>query len=733
MDGSSKIDSSKAWRLQADTVADMDFETYREQLIHETPAIKSFLEEPRGNVFVISAPKGFGKTLLLLAKAAEVRQRAGSIFTGAGGQLIDKPSGQFPNWTAERVNNLKFDFNFWRNLWRIAIQAACVKHHYRAIGRPLTADDVKCDPTLNSAICNPDIYTTPCEFFVLLIQRPEREQMRIMQNSVDLSARFNTISSQIHIFIDDVDEYFYPLLEDNSAETAMHDEQVFGGKYYRVRSNELWAIAQCSLLGAAMELNETVSHVKIYCTIRHEAFLAIGKYDDRLQKIHGRTLQINYDAKDYRLIFEKNIDLMDAAQLAEPKADDAMTRFVGASSRQIRHRVMRTYQPTFDFILRHTVHRPRDLMLIGRAIANLRPEDRDAEELHRVISEATQTIASSLLAEMRAFFPLPNLDVLARFIPRNALTAQEVETINDSYLASLQVAPQSGSLEHAPLCVLFKIGLLGLIQRKMTDDFPMQSFRKPFEISFDDGACLPHTEEYYLIHPCLDQFILERSGQRYRLDFEARNIVGHGLDWQEPLKSYFVIKGDVCRFSQIMDSDKYPLLIGRLESWAQNIANDVYYYELSGGDSILLIDRNSTRLLDATMQFLNSANNYAEETISLRFGGSAGPLAFHTVNRKRNQTSFDIEIPMGLPLRHAARIEPLASPDTILVDDAFRQLMLERTNGGHDQHGYAFDTVSAEAAGMQADENGKALVRKAPTDPAYPTFLWRVSPRNAGS
>ena len=717
----------KAWRMQAETIAEMTFATYRDELVHETPAIKRFLEDTRGDQFVISAPRGFGKTLLLLAKSAEVHDRMQTTrFTGAAGQIIDQPTGQFPNLPAIRTDSLKVDSGFWQNLWRVAIQAACVKHHRRVIGEPIVCGELECDPILEDAICNPRIYVSACDFFVLLVGRSEKEQMRIMRRTGTLSAEFNAISSAIVLFIDNVEEYFSPVLEDISQNDSSDKDGTLNPGYYRALSNEIWVIAQCALVSVALVLNEINGHVKIYCTIRHEAFLAIHKYDDRYQKVHGATLQLTYLDDDYKKIFDKNIALMPNSELVEPKSSDPMIRLVGQGNSRIKHKVMRQPQQTFDFILRHTLRRPRDLMLIGQAIADIRPEDRTEGALHHAITQATGPIVNALITEMKPFFPIPDLDNLARLIPKNALTHQEIDAITKEHLTNGKIDPQAGGLDRAPMSVLFCIGLLGILRRNFREMLPHQHFRKPFEVTFEDGAKLPQTEELYLVHPSLDQFTLERSGTRYLHNFEARNIVGDGLPWEEPLKSYFVMKGDVCTFSKFMDSDIYPLLVGRLESWAQTIGEGVFYYELSGGDSVLFVDRNPFRLIDATLRFQDKARKFVDEPVSLRFGGSAGPVLFHTVNRRRNQESYEIDVPLGLPLRHAARIEPLAAPDTIVVDDAFRQRVLEMSNGDHDAQTVSFEPVTADSILLATDPDGRVLVRKGPADPAYPTHLWRV-------
>jgi hypothetical protein len=57
-----------AWRIVANTVPEMDYEYYRNAFIHETSSIKAFLSAKNSDRTILVAPKGYGKTLLLIAK-----------------------------------------------------------------------------------------------------------------------------------------------------------------------------------------------------------------------------------------------------------------------------------------------------------------------------------------------------------------------------------------------------------------------------------------------------------------------------------------------------------------------------------------------------------------------------------------------------------------------------------------------------------------------------------------
>jgi hypothetical protein len=711
----------RAWRIQADTIANLGFEHYREHFIHETPAIRDFLEDMRGSRFIICAPKGFGKTLLLIAKSVQVQELSKSRLSGAGGQIIDKTSERFPVLESERLNTLKTDYSFWKNIWRIAIQAACVKRHFSIKSQSLEHGMLQCDSILDNAICNPSIFFSATEFFSLLMEQTESDQIRIMQKTGTLGAYFNQISAPISLFIDNMEEYFEPILEKDRF-----DRDVTRRRYYRVESNEIWKTAQCALASAALELNETNPHVKIYCTIRHEAFLDLKNHTDRYQKILGETLQIIYDHDDYREIFMKNIALMRSGDLVEPKSRQPITRFLGQSNQNIEHEVTATAQPAFDYILRHTLHRPRDLMLIGSRIAEMPPKRRlRPGALQEAITGASEEILASLFTEMRPFVPIPDMEILGSLIHRNCLTRQEIEMITAAYLEKVGIEPESAALECAPFAVLRRIGLLGTIGRVVNADGARQEFIMPFEVAFDDRCELPTTEEFYLVHPCLDQFILDRSGRRYRQSFESNNIIGDNLPWRGVQKLYYVLKGDVCGFSKIMDSEYYPELVARMEAWAEIAAVDIHYYDVSGGDSVLFIHPSPDKLLQAVQTFRTEAAQFQPEPVVLRFGGSAGAFNSLRVVRWVDGQNYEIEVPMGLSLRHSARIEPLAKPGSIVVDDSFRNQVLRNENGGP-QSNFEFEPFVDLPDHLTMDENKRVSIRKTPSDPPYVTRLWQV-------
>ena len=111
---------------------------------------------------------------------------------------------------------------------------------------------------------------------------PQRLQHLVARTQRDTSY------TQIVFFIDNVDEYFRPVLEDRSqAASGLHS-------LYRNRNNEVWSLAQIALASVAYELEKTNHHIKIFCTMRHEAFLKMPDVEVMLFKFQVGVAKIEY-------------------------------------------------------------------------------------------------------------------------------------------------------------------------------------------------------------------------------------------------------------------------------------------------------------------------------------------------------------------------------------------------------------------------------------------------------
>jgi hypothetical protein len=381
-----------AWRIEADTFPNMDFAGYRNALIYETNKIREFLAETRGEHFIISAPKGFGKTLLLIAKRKQISEHRRipsggqeaeddawpAIAFSGGGEIVDRPRGAVPTFSKERLSKLKTDYFFWKSLWWMSIMIAALKLDARSLKKEIMRDDLRCDKFLRDIILDKDRYHNPTTIFTSILDADFGTQQKAIQGIRSINHMLDSIRTPSAFFIDNVDEYFKPYLEDLAIDKYLEMEEGLNeDTQYRSKSNDIWSIAQISLAGAAYDIHKANSHIKVYCTVRREALLRLDEYDTEYNQIIGCTIEIEYNRRDLREIFKKNIGLMAETKLSGSRGDDPMERFFGPESASLNHRFVDRSEHPFDYVLRHTFYRPRDLMMIGREIAALDPYDRN--------------------------------------------------------------------------------------------------------------------------------------------------------------------------------------------------------------------------------------------------------------------------------------------------------------------------------------------------------------------
>ena len=670
------------WRVEADTLPEMAYDHYRHTLIHETNSIKAYLAPKHQERTILVAPKGYGKTLLLIAKKKSLLEARSGQIVMAENRFIDRPLGIFPVIKRELLDLLSSDYEFWKSLWKISLSLSAIKAFARATRERPTDRALLDHDWYGRIIADDHKYFEAGEIFADLLSQDYKYIINIIARSNAVFPYFNRINTQIVFFIDNVDEYFRPVLEDRSARTS--------GRHslYRNRSNAVWSLAQIALASVAYELEKTNHHIKIYCTIRHEAFLRMPEVESDAFQISGRCTKIEYTRDDLEKIFLKNIDITAKERLVEPDHHDAMLRLVGEANKAVEHRFVSRPEAIFDYFLRHTLYRPRDLMFIGGEIVKIDPSQRSAQAIRAAVDTATKTIVDSIFGEMRPFFTIPNRELLFRRIEANVLTLDQLAEVSATYVADLGDAASRDPDDEVghPFSVLHKLGLLGTVRLEFGNQGRWrQCFLQPTEIQISNDTELP-VSEYYLIHPALDQSIYERSAGKFTRGYDTRNIIGNQLEWTDPITYSFVLKGDMVGYSQVMNSELYEIVTRKLYEWAREICRDLMYVDVSGGDSILMIDGSPERIVRCAKELVRRAGDFQERPMQMRFGGAAGPIAFERMRRMHNGSWDTITVPMGLALRTSALLEPLAAPGSALIEERFHQFA-----NGRDARGDSVD------------------------------------------
>jgi hypothetical protein len=372
-------------------------------------------------------------------------------------------------------------------------------------------------------------------------------------------------------------------------------------------------------------------------------------------------------------------------------------------------------EPLLDFVLRHTLLRPRDLMLVGEAISAIPPARRDLAAIKAAVAAAAGRIAEWYQGEMSLFVHRPDRR-LYQLIDRNVLTAADLARIAAAYAEGL--GPEAGEEARHPFCALYKLGLLGVVaegaagaEGEGADPQRRQRFAGPDEIAAEGRVGILPRSPVYLIHPALDLTVERAHGLDYRRNHESRNLVGHGRPWADDAVSVHVMKGDVVGSSRAARHpdfvETWPVLF---RAWAeQECARlGVRHHAVERGDALVLVDGSAAKLLAAARAILQRMEAFRDFPCTMRFGAAAG-----VVHGLQNGEVA------GSVLGTAARLEPTAQHGTVVATDAFWENARP-----------AWDPATARPLdeGFKAfrHQGGKFLIRKNAREPAVVAGLWRI-------
>lgn len=257
-------------------------------------------------------------------------------------------------------------------------------------------------------------------------------------------------------------------------------------------------------------------------------------------KKKGSALDIEYTKLQLKGIFEKNIKRMNKKDLvnADFIIKDLIYAFLGLENNKIViPRVGNQKDDIFDYIYRHTLKRPRDFMVIGKALTAICPNERTAENIRTVVNKEATTIALTYLAETKPFLEfIRPLDELFVLIDSDILSKREIKRICSTYNNQEDCEERDCKKcnNNHVFCNLYKIGLLGCVDIDEGDGSIIQKFERPGDKIFETKI-LP-VSDFYLIHPILNSVIRERKKMKEGASYyiNPRTIVGDRRPWKDP-------------------------------------------------------------------------------------------------------------------------------------------------------------------------------------------------------
>ncbi|HEX9278537.1 MAG TPA: hypothetical protein VGA51_19355 [Casimicrobiaceae bacterium] len=642
----------RAWTVDADDIRVA--EDFDESLLHRTPEIDGFLRSDRDDKFIVIGTKGFGKTLLLKAKRI-LYQREGRAACLPVGVLLDKPIGD-KIFSRELLAFFVVSPLPWSKIWLTAIALATLKH----VG---AVRDLKVGPGLTSLIADEQLSSVIDHFVRLLDFTPSELQRCGADTDGHLVPRLRAVGSPVAMFIDGVDEYFNKHVEGLTSHPSVTGEL----------SPNVWHFAQLGLVEVAYQLRRINHHVKVFAAVRKEAYARLAKTTVMAQQYRGSAVDIAYSPESLREIFINNVRLVKGDMMARPErlSADPLEAFLGRTT--VTDTYTREEEACFEYICRHTLLRPRDLMTIGERLAALRPDERRSElRFKEVVHQAATEIAHEYLAEIAPHIGDLELEGLLRLLPGNVLTREEVERL------FLEHSLATGGEEKHVFSALYRVGLLGYVHHDRIRGEWAQRFMRPGEATLEPEGTLPPAT-HYLLHPVLSD-VIGRLNPAYLQRTDRVNIVGYARPWRDvqsvasttTVHTFCVLKGDVYGFGRLMHDGAEVPVRQALEDAVRRWARRAVVAETGAGDSVLIIHDDPVTLAQTARHIMDDvyqATGQPRLRMALHYGdvqmqpsvGDAPPIVVG-----------------GSAILCATRVEPHVLPGQIWATEDFRQVLAER-------------------------------------------------------
>lgn len=506
------MSKQRPWNLELFRAFDENFS--EDHLLINAP-IRNFLEDEY--VFFLSGAKGLGKTLFLRYKSLLYHRRFGH-------------SVRFNVSQTELTENLRLPAQYlsykdleqfrtaqqWSELWELSFYIVA----FRLFGLPI--------PKVLEKFLLLEENTDVSIILSCLLNH--RNRVREYRNALlELQGRRNEIQSGVILFIDDVDQALQELLSNFPKETLRDNQQ----------ATEVWVNAQMGLVKAVYTISRLNAHIKIYGTIRREAWEA---YEDQMAFNYRRYIAVlDYTKEEVQEIFIKNIHLKDPQTLLKPDASLPIERFVGFSEIPHRFAKMPNDEPkrekVLDFIYRHTYGRPREIVLMGQQIDALTnsshyieaTEEQRFLQFRQLVNRIGGEIFRQYQEEIIPYFDEAEMSELIRRIGRNIIFREQFPTLGETLLRRY-----------------LNYGLLGYVQTGNLHGGLFQRFLPPATYNYHRPQQLPNTD-YLLVHSTLDSLMLEHHA--LGTFYDENNIIGNGYPFTPPVQTpqhpteYYLPKG----------------------------------------------------------------------------------------------------------------------------------------------------------------------------------------------
>jgi len=259
-------------------------------------------------------------------------------------------------------------------------------------------------------------------------------------------------------------------------------------------------------------------------------------------------------------------------------------------------------EKVFDYILRHTVDRPRDLVTIASNLSGQVFSDyselKKSEELRKATLEGAKKIVKDLLKEKTNFLGCINVDGMKKdffsLIPKNTLNQKTLREICREFNGrpggfcsseNCLKKKKDGGCVH-PFCELFDVGLFGYVDGENNE----QKFN-------EGGVCgkLMISSGYFVVHPSLCTILTEKRNEirAMRYVITPGIIVGDGYGWSDRDKVLSDLTDYMLEECSALDEEDRDRLVNDL---LEKIKNTVSEPRSEGENTAKLVASLSTEI-----------------------------------------------------------------------------------------------------------------------------------------
>lgn len=535
------------WIVDADQLEMEDFNNDI-KILYKTDIVDSYINNDKK--LGIEAPKGLGKTFLLKCKRIKSQRSGITCFpNNALCDILDKVT--FNSSMSSYMENYANWVDLWKASVSISIHKALINEE--EIRKVLNEEQ---DQLYWRIFENPYI-TTACQIMNVLLISDRADVYRLQTRIPVLITLNNSLHQPIHVFIDKTDQALRDNIHYIDGSSKMSRGPI---------NRSFWAYSQIALAEASYQLFIQNSHIKVFFSIRSEALVGAEQYTDVFLQLRSYIVKLEYEYGQLKKMFDHYIELEADKWLVKPELRFANHEkaFIGLDS--ITHGYVKNAEgdylteSLFQYLFRHTLKRPRDIMHICYRLcySEIRDlgddEDMIQKKIRHIINKESRLLLQSYLREMGPFVfdrDKDKWDAYWNNMDTNVFTykyAKETcELINTSFPNSECTQDCKQCKNFKPFSALYNTGLLGIVQNNNVErDSKVMHFQPTGEaVILSDEELLPYSELYFL-HPMVtNKAETSRIEQKCVFDLCKNIIVGDGYGLTDSAINEVITKEDM--------------------------------------------------------------------------------------------------------------------------------------------------------------------------------------------